>query len=93
MNAEKLITNKRQVISEYIQTRMTALYNATKLRNVGPVRCTYKLAILNNILNVSFVTAWALYLIPRTIILYVDVYEKLGKFYVEFVQFTVTFDQ
>jgi len=30
---------------------------------------------------------------PRTIILNVDVYEKLGKFYMEFVQCTVTFDQ
>jgi hypothetical protein len=34
-----------------------------------------------------------MYLIPRTTILYVDVYEKLGKFYMEFVQCAVTFDQ
>ena len=68
-------------------------YNATKLRNVGPVRCMYKLTIWNNILNVSCVTTRTLYLIPRTIILNADVYEKLGKFYMEFVPSTVTFDQ
>jgi hypothetical protein len=33
---------------------------------------------MEKFLYVSCVPAWALYLIPRAIILYVDVYEKLG---------------
>ena len=38
-----------------------------------------------NVLNESCAPARAPYLIPRTIILYVDVSEKLGKIYLEFV--------